>query len=179
MRTAFHIALIAVGVLCVAPRVGIAQENTVLLVGYRSPVRMDSIGRPVDVAAPAGRVFTSVVKAFDKLKIPIELQDSSTGRIGNLRMQVMRVLGGAMLSRSVDCGTDTRGGPKADVFRVYMAILVWVKPMGDSRSTLHVSVAAGAQPQSGTVSDQVSCTSAGGLEEKILKFVNEETGNRE
>jgi len=169
--------LIASGALCLVPQPALAQANTVVMVGYRSPVRMDSIGTPVEVAAPAGRVFSAVAAAFDKLKIPIDLRDSTTGRIGNMRLQAMRVLGGSILSRIVDCGTDTRGGPKADVYRVHMAILVLMKPAGEGRSTLQVAVAAGALPQSGTVSDQVSCTSAGGLEDKILKIVHEQTGN--
>ncbi len=148
---------------------------TVILPGYRSPVRMDTLGTLRTVAAPVGAVYHAMTRVFDRLKLEPDVRDSASLAVGRLKLQAVRVFLGATLSRSVDCGVGSgMRGSRADFDRVHLAILATVQPLSESSAALRLAVAAGSQAMGGTLSDHISCVSTGWIEEKMQRLLDEE-----
>src|SRR5262245_61532227 len=64
-------------------------QATVILPGFRSPVRMDTIGRPSPVAAPAATVYSALARVFDRLKLEPDVRDSASLAVGKLKLQAL------------------------------------------------------------------------------------------
>ena len=173
-------AIIALALIAASSgRLQAQTHATVILPGFRSPVRMDTIGTPHTVAAQAGVVYGALTHVFDRLKLEPDVLDSASLAVGTLKLQVMRTFLGATLSRSVDCGIGSgMRGARADFDRVHLAILATVKPLTEGSSELKLAVAAGSQAIGGTLGDQISCVSTGWIEEKVQRMLDEELARK-
>ncbi len=174
LRPAIRAAVATAAIAVVSSTGGAQTSATVILPGYRSPQQLDTIGVAKPVAAPAGRVFTAVARAFEKYQIALDVRDSASLAIGGLKLQVVRMFMGARLSRAVDCGTAAGGrGERADFDRVHLAILATIRPVSEVASELKLAVAAGSQTPGGTVAEHNACQSTGWIEEKLQRAVDE------
>lgn len=153
-----------------------AQTSAVVVLpGFKSPVQMDTIGTPRTMDRDAAAVFSAAATAFDRLKIEPDVRDSASLVVGKLKLQVVRTYLGAPLSRAVDCGVGSgMRGARADFDRVHLAILAIIKPLNATSSELRLAVAAGSQALGGTLADQISCISTGGIEEKLQRAIDAE-----
>lgn len=163
------IALLAQEALCQKPLA------TVILPGYRSPVRLDTVGTAIEIAADAPALMGAVRDAYRKLSIAPESFDSTAagGYVGNLTMKVQRRFNELPVSRFIECGTG-QSGPIANSYRVHLAVLTWWTPVAPSRSQLTIAVAAGAQALGGALGDPIACQSTGGIEERLTRIIQEQ-----
>jgi hypothetical protein len=169
---AASIMLAAALTVALSPSPGRAQSTgaTVVLPGFRGVVRLDSVGTSESIPGGPGEVFSAVRAAFDSLGIEQALHDSSGGVVGNLELRLTRKMAGRPMSHWVDCGVG-HTGPTANLYRVHLAILVWVTPASEGGSKLKTAVAAGAQALGGPLADPIACQSTGALEDVVLAVV--------
>ena len=83
-------------------------------------------------ASPA-RIYGKLRLEYARMDVPVSLDDSLTGMIGNLRLLRVRKLAGVQLSRSISCGGGI-SGPLADDSRVQLALVSMVKPVSADSS---------------------------------------------
>lgn len=168
IRSTIFVALFSM----VHPHAGEAQgvHATVILPGFKSPVRLDSVGQAAQVAAPKGNVFHALRAAFDSIGVQATVDDSASGVIGNLELKLTRRFAGEPMSRWFDCGIG-QNGPTANAYRIHAAVLAMLSPSGEAATSLRIAIAAGAQAFSGPLGDPIACETRGALEEKIQRIV--------
>ena len=149
----------------------VAQQDRVVIVvpGKITRVVTDTSGVPIEYDVRPGLVYDAVRKVYAELKIPLTLDDSTTGEIGNLKFYRTGSLGGSQLSSYVSCGSGVTG-PYADQYRVYMALRSIVAPAG-SGSRLRTVLFAAAMDVSQGARQAMPCESNGRLEILIGKMV--------
>lgn len=143
---------------------------TAILPGFRTPVWMDTTGQAEVLPGTAGEILARVDSVFRALQIPVEVSDLAQGLVGNGRIRTQRRFAGERMSSWLDCGAGSQG-VNADVYRISMALLGMVRPVGGDSAELRVAFAAGAQAFSGPLGDPISCSSTGRLEERVLRAV--------
>jgi len=146
------------------------QRTIISIPGHAAPVLLDTIGAGKDVAAPPRRAFAALMLAFESLRIPIKLKDTVFRYVGNLHYVKMRNLGGSTLSRFIECGNDMTG-PRADKYRVHLAIVSRIDSVSPDRSKVRSSIVAGAEDVMGNSSAPIPCGSTGALESRIAELV--------
>jgi hypothetical protein len=165
------VLLLALPVLLAAqPRRSLVVRNVDLPAG----VRLDTIGRLEKVAAPAAATFDAVVTAFTEFGIPRNTESVAGGEVGNVELVTRRTFAGERASLSVDCGRGMTGS-YADSYRLRLAVVTWVSPMGAApdSSTLHTALVGGARAVDGTSAWPVQCASLGRFEKRLAARVRE------
>jgi hypothetical protein len=153
-----------------------AQGVRVPLGGGREPVLMDSLRQDSELKAPPDKVYEAALKAFAALDIPVGKTSGSAGIIGSERFERMRVLGGSLLSKSFNCG-EGPAGPKADTYRLEIAVVAYVTPIPGSTGTkLGLATFAEGRDPTGPYATPRSCGSTGELEAKLVKRITQLTG---
>ena len=147
------------------------QRTIISIPGYAAPVLLDTIGVPREIDAPAPRAFAALVLAYEALRIPVRLRDTTRRYIGNLHYVKMRELGGTAMSRYIECGNDMTGA-RADKYRVHLAIVSRIDSIAPGKSRLKSSVIAGAEDVMGTSIYPIPCGSTGALESRIAQLVS-------
>ena len=143
---------------------------TVILPGFRSVVRMDTVGTPEVLPGTPGAAYAALAAAFDSLGIERPISDAAAGYVGNMGLKVTRRFLGQSLSHWVDCGIGPTG-PTANLYRIHLSILAMVRRGTDGATELRPAVAAGAQAYSGPLGDPIACQSTGALERRIIELV--------
>lgn len=141
-----------------------------LLPGNDTPILLDTLGIAQPIRGSRDSIFAATGAVFTELQIPIEESNAGTGMLRNLNAQVSRRLGGVPLSRYLDCGRGFSGS-NADIYRIELAISVWVEPATGDAERLLVAIAATGRDPSGSRSAFSACTSRGALEERIAAMV--------
>lgn len=101
--------------------------------------------------------------------MPVTRLDAAGKVIGNNGFKIRQRLGKVALSRYIDCG-ETQIGPNADSYEVYLTVLVQVRPVGTTSSSLVTTFEASARPIA--FSQAYSrCSSRGSLETKLLAAI--------
>lgn len=152
-----------------------AQEYRVrvTLPGWdRVPLALDTVATPVEIDAPAHKVFLATVAAMEELKIPLTINDAAQGIVGNATLKLTYSFAGFPMARLQNCGIGAMG-PNASSYRLHIAIVAFVDDAGASRSKLRVAFAAGATDLAGTSKEPTMCRSSGALEEKIAELVKQ------
>lgn len=124
----------------------------------------ESIASDSIIAASPDSTFTALQAAYQDLGIEIKMMDQAARAIGNRRFTKMYEIGGVRLSKYVGCGSSETG-PTADSYRITMSIISHVTPTADG-SRVDTQLTATAQDP-GTSKGALSCTSLGGLEQRI------------
>jgi hypothetical protein len=163
-------ALLLAAALLLAGRRLEAQRGRVNLPGFPNTIVLDTLAVSAQVDAPMGRLYHATVVVLENMKIPIEVNDSAGGLVGNLRLTVMRRLAGEPLSRFLNCGTSMTG-PNADGYRVSAALLTILDPLPGNKTRLRVAFAAGARDIIGTSNDPVMCGSSGVFESRLIERI--------
>lgn len=134
--------------------------------GLTAPVALDTTGNAIRIAAPPGVIYTTLRAMYGELKVPLEVDDSVGGMLGNLRMLKIRSLGKTRLSLVVDCGGGM-SGPLADNARVQMAMVSMLKPITPDTTEVRTAIVAAATSLEGSLRDPIGCSSSRQFE---LKF---------
>jgi len=149
-----------------------AQRERVVIVvpGKITRVVSDTTGVPIEYRERPGLVYDALRKVYADLKVPLTLEDSTTGEIGNLKFYRSGSLGGSQLSSYLSCGTGVTG-PYADQYRVYMALRSIVAPASEEGTLLRTVLVAAAMDISQGARQAMPCESNGRLEILIGKMV--------
>ncbi|MGH7561018.1 MAG: hypothetical protein ACRENB_08355 [Gemmatimonadales bacterium] len=181
MRPALRRAMvtIALGTTVGSAPLAAQQVRTVVVVpGQMTRVVTDTMGTPFAFEVPKPVMLAALRRAYDRLKVPVTLDDSAAGRIGNMGFSMMRQIGGRQLSTYLSCG-DGMTGPNADTYRVYMVLRSTVVDSGDAGTTLRTLLLAGAVNVSEGARQPMPCESTGRLEHRIREMVRQELDARQ
>ena len=148
----------------------VVQRTVISLPGYAAPILLDTIGLVREVPGPADQAFAALTIVYRQLQIPTSITDTTRRYIGNLHFTKMRALGKSALSTIVDCGSDM-SGPRADAYRVHLAIVSRVDSIGETTSRVRSTVVAGAEDVMGSAKTPIRCGSTGALESRITSLV--------
>ena len=132
-------------------------------------------GSSHQVAAAPDRVWEVMPAVYQGLGIAVgtSLPDSKT--IGNVRLDLNRVLAGQPLSTFVNCGEGPTGTPVADSYRVTMALLTTLAPAGNGATRVETRVNASAVNRA-VSGARVNCATTGRLEALIAERIKNQTG---
>jgi hypothetical protein len=123
-----------------------------------------------NVAADKMKTFAAVEQTLSDLGIETTTMDPTSGRIGNTNFIRSRQLAKTALSRFLDCGS-TQTGPRADSYRLYLSLLVTLRPGANNTTDMETAFRGSAQTVEGASLDKIECGSTGVLEERIRKTV--------
>lgn len=168
-----QLPLVALLGLLAVPAVAQAQVR-ITMAAWKEPVLLDTMRQNHVVRARADSVYQAVMRAFDELGIPVGQTDAKGGIVGSERFERQRVLAGAPMARSFDCGEGPTG-PIANLFRLEVAVVAWVSPE-DGATKLGLATVASGRDVSGVFRNPKECASTGALELKILDRVKQLTG---
>jgi hypothetical protein len=163
----------AVGCLFLLPAAGGAQVR-ISLAAWKEPVLLDTMRQNHHLNAKPEVVYQAVMRAFDDLGLPVGRTDGKAGVIGSERFERQRVLAGAPMARSFDCG-EGPAGPNANLFRLEIATVAWVSP-DETGTKLGLASIASGRDVSGVFRNPKECASTGTLELKLLERVKQLTG---
>jgi hypothetical protein len=138
--------------------------------GFPTQIALDTIGLPVQIAAPAGKTYRAVIAAFEELKIPITTKDSINGLVGNFSLVLAHSLAGSQMSRWFNCGIGMTG-PNADTFRLDIAVAALLDKVTADTTRLRIGMVAGAQDMQGNAKEAVPCATSGALEQKLEELI--------
>jgi hypothetical protein len=156
-----------VGFLLVAPEARARQAAArirVVLPAYSTPIAIDTImqgRRRLD--APAGQVWTSAERVFYDLKVTTDVRDSVAGYVGVKNLVKSSSMAGKPMSAWLNCGIDMTG-PKADIYRLNIALIAIVTPLSATQTELGVGLAASGLDMRGSSANPVICATTGRLE---------------
>jgi hypothetical protein len=135
------------------------------LPGFKDMFPIEDVTVPYTLDAPVGA-------AFDSLKVPVQVDDSAGGIIGNVKLSARTSFAGYRLSRLLDCGTTTMGQNNADSFRLTMVFLALLDPVDVSHARVRIGFIAGGEPIAGSRRDAVTCGSTGVIEAKLVALAS-------
>ena len=124
----------------------------------------DNVSADSLVNASPDTTFAALVAAYQDLGIEVKLLLPRAREVGNRRFSKMYELAGVRLSKYVGCGLSETG-QAADNYRITMSIVSRVTPSG-AGSRIDTQLTAYAEDLSSS-KGAISCTTLGGLEERI------------
>lgn len=119
-------------------------------------------GKPADV-------WTTAVRVFGALDIPVTLTDVPHGQLGNRSFWKRRVLGPRRMSELVNCGSGPTG-QNADAYRVQMSLTTTLTAQNDKTLVETLLIAYG-QDVGGDSTSPIQCASTGALENMINQSI--------
>lgn len=154
--------------------VAAAQNVRIRLQAWDEPVLLDTMQVKHEFRAEPAKVYDAVLHAFPALEIPVGNTANTQGIIGSERFQRSRMLAGALLSKSYDCG-DGPTGPFADSYRLEIAVVAYVVPAGTG-TRLGVATLASGRDLTGPIRIPRACLSTGRIERLVFDEVTKLTG---
>jgi hypothetical protein len=121
------------------------------------------------VAYPIDRVWRLMPSVYDSLKIPLTTLDGAKHFVGNEGMKIRQRLGGAPLSRYIDCG-QAQIGPSADSYDVFLAVTTTIRSLSPTETEIATTVESQAKPIT-YAQDYSRCSTKGTLETTIADIV--------
>jgi hypothetical protein len=121
------------------------------------------------VPASIDRVWKLMPSVYDSLKIPLTTVDGAKHLIGNEGMKIRQRLGGAPLSRYIDCG-QAQIGPSADSYDVFLAVTTTVRSLSATETEVATTVESQAKPIT-YAQDYSRCSTKGTLETTISDII--------
>lgn len=145
------------------------------VIGGMSGVTMmvGSSGQKATVAASREAVWAKLPAAYESLGLPLSFKEDAAFRLGNDQIKARRSLNGVQVRTIVDCGSDLNG-EKAESYDIKLTIETSVAAVGDAAELTTMVSGLGRSPTSG--GNDVSCSTKGELERRILKFVRAQLG---
>lgn len=147
-----------------------APRAVVRLRPFTHPVVLDSLARSREYDAPAGAAFRAAVEAFGALKIPVGTRDSAAGVVANLNWVRSGSIGGAPISRYLNCGQGLTG-PHADTHRVTVVIAALIDPLPGGRSRVGVGLSGASRDMTGHSVEPNACETTGVLEHRLADLI--------
>ncbi|MBB4638068.1 hypothetical protein [Longimicrobium terrae] len=123
-----------------------------------------------EFAAPADEVWAVMPAVLADLGIDAQVDTTVSGLIGNLRITTPTVAG-ERVRQFVSCGTNAGPGA-ANMFRIRLNLMIFVKPEGTGTRTYTRVVGTGSTV-GGSGGDGVLCITTGRLEQRITERIND------
>ena len=143
-----------------------AQQGVAIRPGRMMYVSLDTVDTPTVFPGTGASVYRKLIEVYRALKIPISLYDSTTGKVGNIGVN-LRSIDGQRMSTWLGCGVGLTG-PNADMHRVTASIISWVQPRGRDSAVVRTGVFAGVTNMAEAGSSLPRpCDTTGRLEERI------------
>jgi len=134
-------------------------------------------GETTAIAAPPAAVWAAVKATYEKLGVPITLENPAAHQIGNQSFAKMRQLGGRPMADYVDCGLGM-DGPKASYYRITAALVTDVTAAASGGTQIHTIFDPTGQDVGGNSTDRLHCASTGRLEALIAASVQSAVAKR-
>jgi hypothetical protein len=134
-----------------------------------------STGQTVHVEASRDAVWAKLPAAYESLGLPLAFQDAARSRLGNDQIKARRALNGVQMRSILDCGSDLNG-EKAETYDIRLTIETTVV-QGETADVADVTTIVsglGRSPSFG--GSEISCSTKGELERRILRFVRAQLG---
>jgi hypothetical protein len=139
---------------------------------YNITVGEDKNVMVASILAPIDSVWRALPGVFLELQVDPTTIDPKEHVISNTGFVVRRSMGGARLSRYLDCGGNISGA-FADQLKITMSLTVQVVADSADVSTLRTQMTAYGT-QEAVTGNSVICATTGALESRIAHMVNEE-----
>lgn len=165
MRFFFLLALLSA-----APLAAQRTRTMVVIPGRLTRVITDTTGTLYEVPFSPAVTYAAVLRTYEELKLPTEIQDSAKGRVETGVFHRRGDIGGRQISTYLSCG-DGITGPYADTYRVYMIVMTTVEPRGTDRSAIRSVLLGGAVNVSEGARQPMACESTGRWEIRLHKEV--------
>ncbi|GLC25844.1 hypothetical protein [Roseisolibacter agri] len=152
------------------------KRREMVAVGEQVVVLEPTVARAIreELALPADRAWALLPLAYEALGLPLTTLDSERRLIGAGGVRAQGRLGGAWLSRYVDCGTAATGLANADSYAVTLDVVTQVDGRADGANAgLSTAIRASGRPTSTSTSNPVNCVSRGTLERRLAEVVRE------
>jgi hypothetical protein len=145
------------------------------VIGGMSGVTMmvGATGQKATIAASRDKVWAKLAGAYEALGLPLSFKEDASFRLGNDQIKARRALNGVPLRLIVDCGSDLNG-EKAETYDIKLTIETTVAAVGDATEVTTMVTALGRSPSFGN--NDISCSTKGELEKRILKNVRTQLG---
>ena len=137
-------------------------------------LRVESSMLTHQVDAPVEEVWAVLPSVYGELEISIGAFEPETRTVGNRAFRPKRI-GGALMSRYVDCGSGVTGRPKADEYQVNMFLLTKVDPLHPDTTRVQTEMFATAKSRE-IAGNRVQCRTKGTLERRISEMISEKVG---
>lgn len=131
-------------------------------------IQVDKQATGGTVPFPIARVWAVLPAAYKAIGIPVEYADDRARELGNTRFTTRSMLNQNRLSTYLRCGQSITG-PIADTYRIRMNVRTALKPVGTDSTNVSTLVEAIANSVEGSSGNTQECTSAGTLENAIVK----------
>lgn len=144
--------------------------------GWNAPTTMTAEGSTSShvIAASSEEVWAVLQVVYDELGIPLEVVSIPGRYMGNPDFTPRRI-GGQRLSRFLDCGYGMTATPRADDYRVNMAVITRLGAAEGGRTSVVTEISANAEARD-VSADPVQCSSKGRLETTIVEMITEKLG---
>ena len=137
-----------------------------------SNLRLRSLtGAEASFTQPPAIVWPAVLKAYDKVGIPLSLSDERSMTAGNQGLKLVGKLGKTPLSTYFDCGRDVLG-VRADTYTLIISVVSKVAPEGSGAQVQTTVLAQGINPRGGSTGGSISCGTTGMLEQDLHTAIN-------
>ena len=153
-----------------------AKRREMVAVGDQVVLLEPTVARTLreELAMPAERAWALLPLAYEALGLPLTTLDSERRLIGAGGVRAQGRLGGAWLSRYVDCGTASTGLANADSYAVTIDVVTQVDGSASAPNAgLSTALRASGRPGSTSTSNPVNCVSRGTLERRLAEIVRE------
>lgn len=153
-----------------------AKRREMVAVGDQVVLLEPTTARAIreELAMPADRAWAVLPLAYEALGLPLTTLDSERRVIGAGGVRAQGRLGGAWLSRYVDCGTASTGLANADSYAVTLDVVTQVDGSANGANAgLSTALRASGRPASTSTSNPVNCVSRGALERRLAELVRE------
>jgi len=123
------------------------------------------------VSGSVDATWSALQSVYASLEIPLTFRDEAKKSLGNASFRTRRRVGSVPMIRVVDCGGES-GMPNAETYDVTLEVSSLVQPTGDGTTRLETLVQGSARRASSGGTNDVRCSSLGGLEKKISEMVS-------
>jgi hypothetical protein len=163
---------------CALPRpeereIGVRHQDLAGDVEARIQVQSSLVTHYVD--APVESAWTVLADVYDEMEIPLSVYEPETMTVGN-RGFTPKTIGGARMSRYLECGASTTGRPYADAYKVEMYLVTRVDGAGPTRARIMTEIYATARSRD-TSGNRIQCPTKGLLERRIAEMITEKVGS--
>lgn len=115
--------------------------------------------------------WSALQSVYASLEIPLTFREEAKKTLGNSSFRTRRRVGSVPMIRVVDCGGES-GMPNAETYDVTLDISSLVQAEGTDKAKLQTLVQGSARRSASGGTNDVRCTSIGGLEKKISDMVS-------
>ena len=134
-----------------------------------------SAGQTAKVGASRDAVWAKLPAAYESLGLPLSFREDTRYRLGNDQIKAHRALNGVQMRTILDCGSDLNG-EKAENYDIRLTIETSVAQGATAEAAEVTTMVSGLGRSPNFGNNDVSCSTKGELERRILRYVRTQLG---